>query len=73
MSATERYLGDGAYASFDGHRVMLRVPSADGDHLVALEAAAMTAFLSYLWALVEKYPELLKRWHLQSMPDVESE
>ena len=73
MSNAEHYLGDGAYASFDGHRVLLRVPYRDGDHLVALEAAAMTAFLSYVWALVEKHPELLKQWHLQSMPYVESE
>ncbi len=36
---TERYLGDGLYASFDGYMIKLRAPRADGDHIVFLEPA----------------------------------
>lgn len=34
----EAHLGDGLYASFDGHQIWLRAPQADGsDHRVAID------------------------------------
>jgi hypothetical protein len=36
MPEEEAYLGDGLYASFDGHHIKLRAPRYDGDHTVFL-------------------------------------
>lgn len=40
----EVYLGDGAYARFDGHSFVLRAPRENGDHVVYLEAGPLEAF-----------------------------
>ena len=37
MDKREQYLGDGLYASFDGHAVTLRAARQEGDHCVVLE------------------------------------
>ncbi len=37
MDKREQYLGDGLYASFDGHAVTLRAVRQEGDHYVVLE------------------------------------
>jgi hypothetical protein len=62
MSEPEQYLGDGLYASFDGHQVILRAPRIDGDHWVGLEPIAMHALFNYLETLVIQYPDLKLEW-----------
>ena len=49
--ATETYLGDGMYASFDGYQVTLRAPREDGDHFVGLEPEVLRAFEQYVAGL----------------------
>jgi hypothetical protein len=44
MELSERYLGDGLYASFDGFAFWLRAPRDGGDHVVALEPDILQAF-----------------------------
>jgi hypothetical protein len=44
----ETYLGDGLYASFDGHTVFLRAPRESGDHWVGLEPPVLMELLVYL-------------------------
>lgn len=51
MNENETYLGDGLYVSFDGWQVCLRAPRIDGDHVVFLEPAVLTAFLTYIQTL----------------------
>lgn len=45
--ATETYLGDGLYASFDGYTIWLRAPREDGDHTVALEPEVLASLIAY--------------------------
>jgi hypothetical protein len=40
---TERHIGDGVWASFDGWQILLRVPRLGGDHQVWLGPTEMTA------------------------------
>jgi hypothetical protein len=47
----EHYLGDGLYASFDGHSVLLRAPRLEGDHWVALEPRVWTELLQWKQSL----------------------
>jgi hypothetical protein len=42
-----RYLGDGVYASFDGHHVWLRVGSHDAEPGIALEPEVFAALVQY--------------------------
>ena len=42
MDKREQYLGDGLYASFDGHAVTLRAARQEGDHYVVLEPMCWT-------------------------------
>lgn len=44
---TEKYLGDGVYASFDGYQIWLRTPRLTGDHTIALEPKVFEALLQY--------------------------
>lgn len=46
MSA-EHYLGDGLYASFDGHQIVLRAPREPEDHWVALEPSTLLMLLNW--------------------------
>lgn len=45
---TERYLGDGLYASFDGFQIELRAPRDRDDHRVYLEPAVFAELLQYM-------------------------
>lgn len=49
--AEEIYLGDGAYASFDGFQIKLRAPREHGDDEVYIEPSA----LKELRSLVDNY------------------
>lgn len=51
---SEKYLGDGLYASFDGWQVCLRAPRLDGDHEVFLEPLVLDKFLNYIKEILEK-------------------
>ena len=51
---SERYLGDGLYASFDGFMFKLRAPRSDGDHWVGLEPDVYKALLEYREECFEK-------------------
>jgi hypothetical protein len=42
-----RYLGDGVYASFDGHHVWLHVGSHENPPVVALEPKVLFALVKY--------------------------
>jgi hypothetical protein len=44
---TEKYLGDGVYASFDGYQIWLRTPRHGGVHEIALEPEVFEALLQY--------------------------
>lgn len=44
---SEEYLGDGLYASFNGHTIILRAPRAGGDHWVALEPEVYAALVAF--------------------------
>ena len=44
---TEKYLGDGVYASFDGYQIWLRTPRHGGIHEIALEPKVFEALLQY--------------------------
>ena len=45
---TETYLGDGLYASYDGHQIVLRAPREDGsNHWVALEPDVLKALVEF--------------------------
>ena len=44
---TERYLGDGLYASFDGYQIWLRAPRVDGEHRIALEPPVFAVLLAF--------------------------
>lgn len=47
----EVYLGDGLYASFDGHQIALRAPRLDGNSEVFMEPEVVNAFFSYVKTL----------------------
>ena len=44
----ETYLGDGLYASYDGHQIMLRAPRLGDEHVVYLDTSVMLAFLAFV-------------------------
>ena len=44
---SERYLGDGLYASFDGYQIILRAPRSNGDHWVGLEPQVFDALINF--------------------------
>jgi len=44
----ETYLGDGLYASHDGHMFCLRAPRLHGDDYVYLEPEVMREFVEYV-------------------------
>lgn len=46
--ASETYLGDGLYASFDGYQFVLRAPREGGDHFVALEPTVLAGFQRFV-------------------------
>ena len=48
MSEREHFLGDGLYASFDGHQVKLRAPREHGDDVVYLEPGTMHEFWKFV-------------------------
>lgn len=43
----DRYLGDGVYASFDGHHIVLDLRGQDNYTRIALEPAVMSALMHY--------------------------
>jgi hypothetical protein len=43
----ETYLGDGAYATFDGYGISLRAPRDTGDHVIVLEPEVLGALLLF--------------------------
>lgn len=45
---TEKYLGDGLYASFDGYQFTLRAPRMEGDHFVCLEPMVLESFMRFV-------------------------
>jgi hypothetical protein len=45
---TERYLGDGLYASWDGFQVKLRAPRDGGDHEIYLEPGVFNEFVLFI-------------------------
>ena len=47
----ETYLGDGLYASWDGHQIILRAPRDGRDHWVALEPPIYKALIEFVAAL----------------------
>jgi hypothetical protein len=47
IAIKETYLGDGAYASYDGFSIWLRAPREHGDHFVALEPQVFESFLQF--------------------------
>lgn len=44
---TERYLGDGVYASFDGYQIWLDLRGQDDTTRIALEPAAFDALICF--------------------------
>jgi len=52
--ATETYLGDGLYASFDGYMIILRAPRAEGDHWIALEPKVYANLVTFVKELEER-------------------
>lgn len=58
IEASEMYLGDGLYASFDGWQFRLRAPRENGDHVVFLDDRTLIEFEKYVAgikrAIVEK-------------------
>lgn len=48
------YLGDGAYASFDGYQIWLAANHHD-NRVIALEPAVMDALIRYWTSLKRKY------------------
>jgi len=44
---SERYIGDGLYASFDGEMIKLRAPRESGDDVVYLESSVYREFVAY--------------------------
>lgn len=44
----ETYLGDGLYASHNGHQIKLRAPRGDEDHVVFLEPKVLQNFIEWL-------------------------
>lgn len=44
---SERYLGDGLYASWDGCYIMLRAPREGGDHWVGIELPVWRHLVEY--------------------------
>ena len=57
---TERYLGDGLYASFDGFQFKLRAPRPEGDHEVYLEPRVLAEFLIYTEEVTRKVEDETK-------------
>ena len=45
--AHETYVGDGCYASYDGHQIRLRAPREHGDDLVFLEPGTFAELLRF--------------------------
>jgi hypothetical protein len=43
----ETYLGDGLYASWNGHMIILRAPRIGGDHWVGFEPEVLAEFLKF--------------------------
>jgi hypothetical protein len=43
----EHYLGDGVYASSDGHEVKLRAPRLGGEHVLFLKPSVWQALLAF--------------------------
>ena len=54
---TETYLGDGLYASFDGHQINLRAPRDGGDHWVSLNPDVFDTLIEFR----AKTAEVMKR------------
>ena len=61
------YLGDGVYASFDGHHIWLRTGAHEGEHVtntIALEPTVYAALVRYhaglVWAAAEPEPSIGK-------------
>lgn len=44
----ETYIGDGLYASFDGHMFIIRAPRADGDHIIYIEPMVLNEFNTFV-------------------------
>lgn len=44
----EHYLGDGLYATDDGHMIRLRAPREDGDHWVGLEDEVVQSLFRFI-------------------------
>jgi len=47
MDINNCYLGDGLYAEFDGHHIILRTEREEGTHWVALEKSVFENLLVY--------------------------
>lgn len=48
QAMSERYLGDGLYASDDGYNIHLRAPRDGGDHYVSLEPEVLESFFHFV-------------------------
>ena len=57
----DEYLGDGVYASFDGHNICLDLRGQDSTTWIALEPKVMVALLRYsdrVTKLMQSLPDL---------------
>jgi hypothetical protein len=59
---TETHLGDGLYASFDGHQINLRTPREGGDHWVALKPDVFDALLEFHAKTAEMMKQGAAQW-----------
>ena len=49
----ETYLGDGLYASFNGHSIILRATRENEDHWVALEPSTWDSLMMFYRRIME--------------------
>jgi hypothetical protein len=59
---TETHLGDGLYASFDGHQINLRARRNGGDHWLELKPDVFDALLQFHAETVEMMKRGAAQW-----------